>query len=286
MLAAPVSTISKIVLWNALLCSSSILCQSIPEKSQAPTASQSADTPHLAFDVASIRECPPRTPSSINNVPRSSFFKAECVNLVGLISSTYGLDIPSLLKNVPAWAKTAWYTIEAKSDSSTDEALSKLSDSDSYAQKREMLKALLAERFKLRIHTETEVSTTYELYTTPMTAKLITPVRGDLRGKTRTCGGNPTQLGVDIQATGCPFSLLLYQLRHELGTYVVDNTGLSGNYAYHLMYMSLARPPEANQEGYPHLVDAVHEQLGLELRKTKAPVTFWVIDNFERPSPN
>jgi uncharacterized protein (TIGR03435 family) len=37
---------------------------------------------------------------------------------------------------------------------------------------------------------------------------------------------------------------------------------------------------------YPPLKDAVREQLGLELKPTKGPVTFWVVDHIERPTSN
>jgi len=67
------------------------------------------------------------------------------------------------------------------------------------------------------------------------------------------------------------------------GTNVVDHTGLSGMYAYHLMWNWSTRPPQDDEERYPNIPDAVREQLGLELKETKGPVTFWVIDHIERP---
>jgi uncharacterized protein (TIGR03435 family) len=220
--------------------------------------------------------------SSIDNVPRNSLFSAQCVSIWGLILGAYNLKSTYLLTNVPAWIRLTKYDVVAKSDSSTDEALAKLSDNDSYADKRQMLQALLAERFKLQIHAETRTSMIYELRTTARTAKLMTPTRDNVT----TCNNHPTNRGRDIQANGCPFSILLGLLRNQLGTDVVDDTGLSGAYAYHLMFYPSSTDLDENEERYPPLADAVREQLGLDLKEAKGPVTFWVIDNFERPSPN
>jgi len=52
----------------------------------------------------------------------------------------------------------------------------------------------------------------------------------------------------------------------------VDHTGLSGMYAYHLMWNWSTRPPQDDEERYPNIPDAVREQLGLELKETKGPV--------------
>jgi uncharacterized protein (TIGR03435 family) len=58
-------------------------------------------------------------------------------------------------------------------------------------------------------------------------------------------------------------------------------------YAYHLMMWSgSSRTLQDGEERYPDLVDALREQLGLELKKTKGPVTYWVVDHVERPTPN
>lgn len=44
--------------------------------------------------------------------------------------------------------------------------------------------------------------------------------------------------------------------------------------------------PQHDDEPFPHLVDALREQLGLELKPTKSQVTIWVIDHMERPTVN
>jgi uncharacterized protein (TIGR03435 family) len=71
-----------------------------------------------------------------------------------------------------------------------------------------------------------------------------------------------------------------------LGTDIIDHTGLSGMYAYHLMWNPFPGATQYGDDRYPEFQDAVSEQLGLKLKGTKAPVVFWVVDHVERPTPN
>jgi uncharacterized protein (TIGR03435 family) len=40
------------------------------------------------------------------------------------------------------------------------------------------------------------------------------------------------------------------------------------------------------EDAYPDILTAIHEQLGLEVKKTKGPTTIWVVDHIERPTAN
>jgi uncharacterized protein (TIGR03435 family) len=275
----------KFACWTTILCSAPIsVCQGTA--STNPKTSGSSYAPHLTFDVASIREAPQGDMSYINNPPQSSFYHSDRVPVWGLILNAYDIKIANLLTGVPGWAMTVRYDVTAKSDSATDEVLAKLSDLDAYAEKHHMLRALLADRFKLQMHSETRVSTTYELVTTAQTPNLMTPVVGDVARTVSTCDIHFPAKGREIQSRGCPFPILLSTLRQEFGTDIVDHTGLSGMYAYHLMWAPADMPIREVEERYPNLRDAVREQLGLELKPTKGPVTFWVVDHIERPTPN
>lgn len=282
---ALLSSIPKIAFWSAILCgSSSLFSQTVPGKREAPAAP--TYTPHMVFDVASIRESGAGDFSYVDNAPKSSMYHAERVIAAGFLLYAYDLKLFQQLKNVPDWAWTTRYDLTAKSDDAMDEALAKLSDSDFRAEKQHMLRELLAERFKLQIHSETRLSTTYELLITPRAAKLMTPVKGDVAKTVSTCNLRFSIKGIERESKGCPFPILLSTLSQELGTEVLDHTGLSGMYAYHLMWAPTEMPEREGEERYPNLVDAVREQLGLELKKTKGPVTFWVVDSMERPTPN
>ena len=285
---------SEFASWRTILCgalififqSASLSCQSAPVK---PEAGGPSYKPHMSFDVASIREY--RADGGmryVDNMPHNSLYLAEGVRPFTLIFAAYDLKIAEQLENLPHWASETLYTINAKSDPSTDEALAKLSESDALAEKRHMLQVLLAERFHLQIHPETRTSTTYELITTSRTAKLMTPVQGDVGKTVNTCRMYFFRdKGAEVDSKGCPFHIFFNDLEHNLGTDVLDRTGLTGMYAYHLMWWPAQFPQGApSEERYPPLRDALREQLGLELKPTKGPVTFWVVDHIERPTPN
>jgi uncharacterized protein (TIGR03435 family) len=284
--------------WRAILCGALILfphsrlllCQNTPvSKSVTPASGASTYHPHLAFDVASIREY--RADGGmryIDNMPHNSLYHGEGVALWGLILAAYDLQIVNQLENLPHWGFETMYTINAKSDPSTDEALAKLNESDAKAEKRHMLQVLLAERFHLQIHSETRTSNTYELITTSRTAKLMTPVQGDVGKTVSTCTMYfHRDKGAEVDSKGCPFHIFFSDLKQNLGTDVLDRTGMTGMYAYHLMWWPTQLPQgAASGDRYPALKDALHEQLGLELKSTKGPVTFLVVDHIERPTPN
>ena len=271
-----------------------VLCPALPllacaqATARTPGTAGSSYTPHLSFDVASIREY--RSNGSmryVDNMPHNSYYHAEGVSLFGLIRGPYDLKVAEQLENLPRWAHETLYTIDAKSDPATDAALKKLSDSDALAEKNHMLQVLLAERFHLQIRPETRMSNTYELITTSRTAKLMTPVQGDVGKTISTCSMHVTHKGGELDSKGCPFDIFFQELEQQLGTDVLDRTGMTGMYAFHLMWWPAQLPEgDPSADRYPPLKAAVREQLGLELKPAKGSMTFWVVDHIERPTPN
>jgi uncharacterized protein (TIGR03435 family) len=165
--------------------------------------------------------------------------------------------------------------------------LAKLTESAAKAEKRHMLQLLLSERFHLQIHPESRNSKTYELVATTRTAQFMTPVDGDLSKTVSTCSPHFSRSkGVEIDSKGCPFYILFDTLQQDLGTDILDSTGMTGIYAFHLTWWPTQMTPPSEEDRYPMMTDAVREQLGLELKKTQGPVTYWVVDHIERPTPN
>ena len=72
---------------------------------------------------------------------------------------------------------------------------------------------------------------------------------------------------------------------------MIDKTGLSGLFDFHLQYAPDdampygATAPAADPAG-PSIFTAVQEQLGLKLEPTKAPVRVLIVDRAEKPSDN
>lgn len=241
----------------------------------------------MSFDVVSVRERRDGNMSFYDNPTDSSYFHAEYLTVAGFILSSYQIKTFQQLEKLPDWAMSLRYDVTAKSDGATDEALAKLSKEDAQAEKRHMLRQVLADRFKLRIHQETRTATVYDLVATPRAASAMTGVTTSPAKTIGTCAGKFSQQGRDIDSKGCPFKILLSTIEQQFGTTIINKTGLSPEdwYSFHLTYdpRTIPRP---DVESFPQLRNALHEQLGLDLRERKGPVTYWVVDDLARPTPN
>jgi uncharacterized protein (TIGR03435 family) len=107
-------------------------------------------------------------------------------------------------------------------------------------------------------------------------------------------------IGTGISLSGGPGPAadnLAGQLSEILGRTVIDRTALTGTFGVHLEWTpdeGAAGPGGMEDRGNaalsedagPSIFTALREQLGLELKSGKGPVTVLVIDSVERPSEN
>jgi uncharacterized protein (TIGR03435 family) len=161
-----------------------------------------------------------------------------------------------------------------------------------------MLRALLADRFKLRAHTETRPLPVYELLVARSDGRL-----GPVLTRVADACPPPAQPGAPPAAAGaaptirCSFTVqdgmlkgmgTLASIAAELivaGRHTVDRTALAGVYSIDLRWSpdNVAGLPA---EAPPEIVTAVREQLGLRLQAATAPTEVLVIDSAERPDEN
>jgi uncharacterized protein (TIGR03435 family) len=134
-----------------------------------------------------------------------------------------------------------------------------------------MLRALLEDRFKLVVHTETRGGTEYSLIAEKGGPKMKPADANSPRGS----GLGPTMLRGTMSTTEMA-SLLTTILGHP----VVDNSGLTGLYQIDLKWA-----PDSEATG-PSVFTAIQEQLGLKLEPTHGPIQVLVIDRLEKPSEN
>jgi uncharacterized protein (TIGR03435 family) len=199
----------------------------------------------------------------IYNSPGNSEFKAVNVTLTDLLEVAY--DIPDTrMLNVPVWAHTDKFDLEAKSDPQFEPDAEPGKE-----RKRQMLRALLAERFKVTAHTEQR-----EI---PVLALRIGKDGSKLRATDSAAVGlSGGRDRISITGGDDALAVLAYELSWRLDRPVIDQTALKGRYAFTLNW---------SEEG-PSLFTAIQEQLGLKLEASKGPVTFLVIDHAEKPSAN
>jgi uncharacterized protein (TIGR03435 family) len=215
-----------------------------------------------------------------------------------LVACAYGINDARLEMRIlggPRWIDDDFYVIEARVPQ----------DAVSITQERAklMLRALLAERFKLSVHEERREAPTLKLVVARKDGKL----GPNLQPTPKACAdwiaggrqGPPPVLGdltcvrgqvsaFAIRGAAMPLSQLVNQLSGRTENPVIDATGLTGSFAVDLRWRpEQSRPDATFSDDLPTSVfTALQEQLGLKLEPSKSVVNLLVIDRVERPTPN
>jgi uncharacterized protein (TIGR03435 family) len=169
----------------------------------------------------------------------------------------------------PNWLDTDMFDIQATTSSPEKITTERL---------RPLLQSLLADRFALKVHLETRETNVFGLVPAKDGAKLKQNTSDIEPGiNTSKFGKNGKMIG-----TREPVSILTTNLGNQLGSIVIDKTGLKGAYDWKLEW----DPDPSPDSILPSLFTAVQEQLGLKLEAQKGPMQVLVIDSAERPSDN
>jgi len=154
----------------------------------------------------------------------------------------------------------------------------------SRAEYRQMLQALLADRFKLKVHREMREMNVYALVVGKSGPKLkeSAPDASPM--------GYMNVVGRNYRATRAKATMddVVQAITNSfLDRPVLDKTGLTGTYNLSLIYT----PDIRSNRGEPDPNDisiftAVQEQLGLKLEPQKASIEVLVVDSVEKPSEN
>ncbi|MCU1248977.1 MAG: hypothetical protein JWQ49_2006 [Edaphobacter sp.] len=259
-----------------------------------------ADVKLPAFDVVSVK--PNKSDNNMVRImAKPDGYAASNVSLKMLIQAAYGIR-EDLVSGAPSWADSARFDIDAKVAGSDVDALKKLSPE----QRRLILQPLLADRFKLKIHTETKQLPLYELVVAKGGSKLKEATAGDtyangIKGPDGVGRGGLMRVGHgQLTAQAVPMTSLSNMLSQQLHRTVIDKTGLTGKYDLDLTWTPdqgsdpMFRGPEGSPQrgdaapdsSGPSIFTALQEQLGLRLQSAKGPVETLVIDHVEMPSEN
>jgi len=222
-----------------------------------------------------------------------------------LLAQAYDIPLARSSQDIvgaPKWVEDDLFDIEATMSPGPS---GRVSSERVYA----MLRALLADRFKLVVHRERKEVPSYALVIASKDGKLgpqlqPTPTAcADWIGGGHQCSpplifgdlpcGRGEMRGNVMRQSRAPLSQLATLLSPRVERPVEDRTGLTGMYAFDLRWAALTAPagPSGDTAVVPDNVPssiftALQEQLGLRLEPARTMGDFLVIDRIERPAPN
>ncbi len=282
-------------------CLATAVLQAAAQSGAPPAASSPspAYVPTLTFDVASIRQSETAYSYSVSGYfsPHSSTLRVTNFNIENLLHLAYGSDRYYQISGVPDSFRRVMFNIQAKADDSADERLAKLNNKQQTLEQQHMVQALLADRFHLKTHWETQEGDVYNLVTKNRARLHESKGEPPSPDEAKNFGGHPipplyqrgdSRNGFDFVAHECPIETLVHVLAGQFGRPVADKTGLTGKYDFVLRYYGTRDSDREDNEAnpLPPLETAIQDQLGLKLEPAKGPVAVLVIDHLEKPSEN
>jgi uncharacterized protein (TIGR03435 family) len=268
--------------YMSLACVGALLALAgLPELSHVGLHAQAAQ--RLSFEVASIKSADTDVdavaieggcvgidspPNRLPTVPlgRCRFINFP-VNLLVAVAyrerDEFNLQVDWTITNMPNWTKSAAFNIEAKAESPAKTTEGEL---------LEMVRSLLADRFRLSFHREMREVSGLALTLAKGGHKLRLPA-----GERAGIFGGPGQTATGKAASSTAITTFVSR---QLGLPISDRTGLTDLYDFNLMWVS-----DSDTSG-PSFLTALEEQVGLRLEKAKIMIPVVVIDNLDKPTLN
>jgi bla regulator protein BlaR1 len=274
----------------------------------------------MSFDVASVKVSQPETPMSslfpLDNGdsyrPTAGRFKSNFPLWVYLQFAYKHRFTPdqtrALLAHLPKWVGDDRFTIEARVEGNPTKD-----------QMRLMVQSLLADRFKLAVHFETQEVPVFaltlirpgklgpqlHLHSEGPACLAHAPEPPPADGSPRVGGdvypgvcdvyareARPNGVGFKDGSRNTTMALFAESISGGAGRPVLDQTGINEKIDFILewipeQYAPLLADGSAPPDWQgPTLQQALREQLGLKLESTKGPIQILVIDHVEKPTEN
>jgi uncharacterized protein (TIGR03435 family) len=228
-----------------------------------------APAPRPAFEVTSVQVSTRPQPGMRGGVLRGNRYELRNATMVDLIRTAYDVQ-PERITGGPSWLEWNRFDVAALAPENTPPD-----------RLREMLKTLLAERFKLAVREDMATTTALALKVkgTPKWKEVSTP--GACQGQqapepngviatTVTCAGfSMAQLAELLRTANNPYL--------APGQQVVDETGLSGIFDFQYKYTPRQLLAQAGSDGIT--LQAAFEKLGLALEPKDIKVPAIVVES-------
>jgi uncharacterized protein (TIGR03435 family) len=287
-----------------------------------------AEQPKPKYEAATVKRCQPEenpgpargTSGGTNATISPGRFFVPCVTAEQLIYLAYvgggakpeerlagdnggGPSDDKKIRGGPDWVHSLKekYQIEATAPGATERT----------ALMGTMLRALLEERFQLKLHRDSEDVPMFAMTVAKSGFKLKPMKPGD-------CDDSGTLPSIDAGLPAKPpcggimtnshgpnlvwlfgdgdMEMLAGRLSRPVGLHVIDRTGITDRFVFRFEFhpddntpgqtWPAERDADTSAPRADSLFTALEQQLGLKLDKVKAPRGFIVIDHIERPRPN
>src|SRR5215471_2007687 len=222
------------------------------------------------FDTASVRANVANDRIVTVQVSPDGRFTARGYTLVLLIQRAYAVRYGYVLGG-PGWAYADRFDVAAKAS---------VPGRFTEAQMEPMLADLLAERFRLRVHTEIKEVPGYALEVARSGARLTRSAENQEHPE----NARMTNEGFTFQGIG--MADFVRFLGNKLGVPLVDETGLAGLYDIHVRWdvpLGRVANPQPGDEAVDMLREAalrtVEQQLGLKVKAKKVGIPAVIIDH-------
>ncbi len=232
-----------------------------------------------AFEVASITPCPPGTPApAMEHAGIADFiapggrFTARATTVIFLMEWAYGIQ-PAQHSGGPNWIRDDRFDIVAKAEGKPSDDEMKL-----------MVRTLLADRFHLQVHHEQREMSAYVISTGKVQPKLFPPQPDEIHGIHLAPQTGPDQKTAAYRIIATRFTLaqLANTFARQLGSVIINNTGLDGEFDFSFdLTPDDSRP---NPMDATLLIGAMRDQLGLAVKYEKTTVDAYVIAGVEKPT--
>lgn len=287
-----------------------LLVRSLP--AQQLTQARAGET-LPSFEVAAIKpdDSGPNF-SSIND--NNDSFRVENVSLRDLIRNAWNARTKAQIEGGPDKLMDQRFDINARIAQDDLARLKGLDPKEANRERTLMLQQLLVERFHLKVHVESREMPVFALVLAKGGPKFhasapppaagaedVSPSPDKAKPHWRGTSMGMSDKGANLDAYGASLDSLADMLSGQAetsGRYVIDKTGLAGDYDYSMkwtpenMTVNVRSQDTGAQMALdtggsgPSLFSALESQLGLRLESQKAPVETLVIDQVEAPSPN
>jgi bla regulator protein blaR1 len=256
----------------------------------SPVTFGQAPNSRLEFDVVDIKPNVSGSPNGVGEILPGGQFRAINIPVKEIIKFAYNLRDDAIVA-APTWVDSERYDIVGKAPAAGSEETFWRSDSALQFMRlyytdqtfRQMVQSLLADRFKLSVHSDKKPTTVYALTVAKGGPKLQRAVESGKPDCLRT-------VDQQIQAVLTCKNMTMADLGRALQLFapgyanheVIDATGLEGTYDFTLKWVGVA----VVDQGGMTIPEALNKLLGLRWEERKQPMPTIVIDHIEKPSDN